>query len=411
MKIIPQKVTCTPLFACLLLFGIFFTFSCASVCVADDSLSILGTSLYDPKIQSRAVTAENPSGAPGAGGKERNGRKGAPCIWVLEKDKTYTLADIQGPGVIRHMWMTFFEPLPHRLRNLILRIYWDNQSVPSVEAPLGDFFGAMHGRLVPFESLFLTTAEGRSYNSYFPMPFRSQAKITVTNETNEQLQMLYYQIDYTTGDAISPQTPYFHAQFRRTPQTKIKEDYVILDGVSGQGRYLGASIAVVDLLHETGTWWGEGEVKIYLDGDTTHPTICGTGTEDYALTGWSFTGFHNLESGTLSVEKPLTSFYRFHARDPIYFHKEIKVTLQQLGNLPKTDPSWVNQTFSKFQALGLFEWLPGWFVYERSSDVASVAYWYQTLPTRPSISFPSKEIRSGRLDLQTVSGSITPMPR
>jgi hypothetical protein len=390
--------------ACLLAAGL-TACSTTNQGVPMDTLSVGGMPLYSPVIKSRAITAENQTGAPGAGGKELGGRKGLPCLWNLEKDQTYIFAEIDGPGVIRHIWITVDTKKITNLRNLIVRMYWDGQEQPSVEAPLGDLFGVSHGRIRAFESMFLTTAEGRCFNSYFPMPFAKKARMTVTNETGEDAGMFFYQVDYTIGDTVTEDTPYFHAQFRRVPKTTLKEDYVILDGVRGKGRFLGVNVGLVDRYHETNTWWGEGEVKIYLDGDTDYPTICGTGSEDYALSAWGLGEYANLEAGSaltggekepdsaMAGGKKYVSYYRFHGRDPVYFSEDIKVTVQQLGNDGSMEPATPDGPFKAFIEAG--EYLkehPGG-NYERVDDMCSTAYWYQTLPTQPFPPFPDKALR------------------
>lgn len=361
-------------------------------------LEICGTPLYSPTLKSRAITAENQTGAVGAGGKELNGRKGLPCLWNLKKDQVYTFAEIEGPGMIRHIWITVQDTGPQKLRNLILRMYWDGQETPSVEAPLSDFFGISHGRMRPFESMFQTTAEGRSFNCTFPMPFAKNARLTITNEMGEDAGMFFYQVDYTTGDEVTEETPYFHAQFRRVPKTTLQQDYVILDGVKGKGRFLGCNIGLVDRYHETNTWWGEGEVKFYLDGDTDFPTICGTGSEDYALSGWGLGKYANLEAGSaLAGGKKYVSYYRFHGHDPIYFSEDLKVTVQQLGNdgsMEQPDPEGPFKPF--IEAGEYLKERPGG-NYERVDDMCSTAYWYQTLPTEPFPALPDKALRT--LDL------------
>ncbi|MBE9545667.1 MAG: DUF2961 domain-containing protein, partial [Proteobacteria bacterium] len=156
-----------------------------------------GTPLWSPTLKSRAITAENKTGAVGQGGQEKNGRKGLPCLWKFKKDQVYTFAEIEGPGMIRHIWITVQNTGPEKMRNLILRFYWDDQETPSVEAPLSDFFGVSHGRTAAYESEYVTMPEGKGFNCYFPMPFAKKAKLTITNETGEDAGMFFYQVDYT----------------------------------------------------------------------------------------------------------------------------------------------------------------------------------------------------------------------
>lgn len=353
-----------------------------------------GMPLYDPNIQSRAITAENQTGEKGQGGKALGGRKGLPCNWNLKKDEVYTFAEIDGPGVVRHIWITVQNTGPLKMRNLILRFYWDDQKTPSVEAPLSDFFGVSHGRTAPYESEYITMPEGKGFNCYFPMPFAKKAKLTVCNETGEDAGMFFYQVDYTIGDQVTKDTPLFHTQFRRVLNTKLTEDYVILDGVKGKGRFLGVNIGLVDRFAGKGVWWGEGEVKMYIDGDTDYPTICGTGSEDYAGSGWGLGRFHAREMGAPLIDGKYISYYRFHARDPIYFSRDIKVTIQQIGNDGKGEPADPNGPLAELIAKGEYRKDHPGGNFERVDDMCSTAYWYQTLPTQPFPAFPDKELRS-----------------
>ena len=355
-----------------------------------------GLPLYTSSLESRSITAENKTGAKGQGGKALDGRKGAPCFWHLQPGQSYTFADIEGPGVIRHIWMTIRDEGPVKMRNVILRFYWDDQTTPSVEAPITDFFGNCHGRLGPFDSEFLTVAEKRGgFNCYFPMPFKKNAKLLVHNESDTEVLFFFYQVDYTVGDVVTDETPYFHAQFRRVLNTTMYEDYVILDGVEGKGRFMGANIGIVDRFHGKNVWWGEGEVKMYIDGDTDYPTICGTGAEDYAGSAWGLGEFHARYFGAPLVKDQYTSFYRFHVLDPIYFSENIKVTIQQMGNDNSPDSADPNGPLGEFIA-------KGWYgkdhlgngQFERVDDYCSTAYWYQALPTKPFPAFPDKSIRS-----------------
>lgn len=363
-------------------------------------VNVGGMPLYAPGIESRAISAENQTGAKGEGGKTLNGRKGLPCNWNLKKDEVFTFAEIKGPGVIRHIWITPFYRNPKYVRNLILRFYWDGQSTPSVEVPLGDFFGVSHGWAVNFESAFVSMREAKGFNCYFLMPFAKSAKLQVCNECGEDASMFFYQVDYTIGDAVTRETPYFHAQFRRVLNTKLAEDYVILDGVKGKGRFLGANIGIVDRFHKANVWWGEGEVKMYIDGDDKYPTICGTGSEDYACSAWGLGQSCSMESGAPVVDGKYISFYRFHARDPIYFSTDIKVTIQQLGNDGQGTPADPNGPLGEFIAKGEYRKDYSGGNFERVDDVCSTAYWYQTLPTQTFPAFPDKILRTADMRLE-----------
>lgn len=346
---------------------------------------------------SRSASAENPHALPGQGGKAANGRKGAPCIVGLGHGSVHTLLDVDGPGVIRHVWCTIPPGNRLHMRNLILRMYWDGQQTPSVEAPLGDFFGMAHGRQRNLVSELISMQNGTGFNCWIPMPFSKHARITVENDSGSDISMLFYQIDFTTGDTLDGNTGYFHAQFRRANPCPIHEDYTILDGVTGRGVYLGTVLGVRSLYQES--WWGEGEVKFFIDGEAL-PTICGTGTEDYVgfawglgelCTPWQGCPYKNDDLG-------LYSFYRFHAKDPIYFQQSLKVTIQQIGYGSRKDASaHYGSDFTCTPAAGP---QPGdECYYDRSDDFCSVAYWYQSLPTRPFPPFPGRKLRSADLGL------------
>ncbi len=350
--------------------------------------------LYQLKnLRSRAANAENPKGVKGAGGTARGGRKGSPSIAPVKKDETYTLLDVQGSGMVRHIWLTFPPGDPVDLRNLILRIYWDGQENPSVEAPVGDFFGLPHGAARDMQSDYVQVVGGKAYNCWIPMPFRKGARITVHNDTGHQLAHLFYQIDYTLGDDIPDDAGYFHAQFRRENPCPMYTDYTIAD-IEGRGVYLGTVLGVRSLFTES--WWGEGEMKFYLDGDTDLPTICGTGTEDYIGFAWGMMEACCPQSGCpyCDDEKGRYSIYRFHGKDPIYFENSLRLTVQQIGFGPKEG---VLKHFGAEHTV-----YPAWgseedetvCYYERSDDYCSTAFWYQTLPAKPFPPFPTREERS-----------------
>lgn len=340
------------------------------------------------KGQSRSINWENRKGEKGMGGRAASdlgtARKGSPCIPEIKSGETVTLAEMDGPGTINHIWITVTDRTSERnryvLRDLVLRMYWDGEEEPSVESPLGDFFCCGFGVSYCVNSLPVAVNPTRGFNSYFPMPFRKKAKITIENQCDETIPAFFYQIDYCLTDGLLENTGYFHAQWRRQRITEKGQDYVILDHVKGRGQYVGTYMALTALERY---WYGEGEVKFYLDGDEEYPTICGTGTEDYFGGAWSFAtqkdgktventfctpflgypyyshhdtflhhDFHNDD------QLPQRSFYRWHIMDPILFEKDIRVTIQQIG----------------VYYGGLFE---------REDDVASVAYWYQEEPHQP----------------------------
>lgn len=338
--------------------------------------------------RSRSINWENRTGAKGQGGMAASAlgpsRKGSPCVPRISPGETVTLAKIEGPGIIQHIWMTVTDRASDRnryiLRDLVLRIYWEDEETPSVESPLGDFFCCGFGVSYPVNSLPIVVNPTRGFNCYFPMPFYKKARITLENQCDEAVDAFFYQVDYCLVDELPKQTGRFHAQWRRQRITQKGQDYTILDGVKGKGQYVGTYMALTTLERY---WYGEGEVKFYLDGDEQYPTICGTGTEDYFGGAWSFAtqadgrtvenlfntpflgypyyshhdtflhhDFHNDD------QMPQRSFYRFHIMDPVLFDQDIRVTIQQIG----------------VYYGGLFE---------RQDDVATVAYWYQQEPHQP----------------------------
>jgi hypothetical protein len=333
--------------------------------------------------KTRSISPENFTGEKGKGGMATEGT-GASCArelgqgWKIspsiriEPGETRVLADIEGPGAIQQIWMT---PTGH-WRFSILRIYWDDQEQPSVECPVGDFFACGWQKYAQVSSLAVCVNPGSAFNCYWEMPFRRRCRITMTNIATDAM-VLYYQINYTLTD-VPEDCAYFHAQFRRTNPLPYGEVYTILDGVRGQGHYVGTYMAWQ--VNNTG-WWGEGEIKFYLDGDGEFPTICGTGTEDYFCGSYNFDiggqycEFTTPYSGLCQVIRPDGTYqsqqrfgmYRWHIMDPVRFEQDLRVTIQALG------------------------WRSGGRYLPLQDDIASVAFWYQTLPTAPFPALPDKD--------------------
>ncbi len=367
------------------------------------------------KLESRAVTQENPTGGKGLGGKDRgngNGRKGAPVIRNIAPGQTVVLCDIEGPGTIRHLWFARPTADPELLRNYILRIHWDGADHPSVEAPLGDFFGVAHGRLAHYMSPYLGMPEGRGFQCYFPMPFSRRCRMTFENDSSHPLDMLFYQVDYTLGDEVTGEMGRFHAHFRRENPCPVSRDYALLDTKGSPGIFMGAVVGVNVL---GPNWWGEGEMKFYIDGDTTHPTICGTGTEDYLCSGWGmaqheaiYTGVNYIRTDPNTKWDQFVSFYRFHVLDPIYFQSGLRVELQQLG-APSADflgehgvakQGGTHATEELKAAYAKYGWVgphvhPGMsdWLFDRSDDYCSTVYWYQKVTGTPLPPLPSRAER------------------
>jgi hypothetical protein len=332
--------------------------------------------------KSRSISAENFTGEKGKGGMALEGT-GKDCAkelgqgWKISPSlriaagQTVTLADIQGPGAVQQIWMT---PTGN-WRLSILRVYWDDQEYPSVETPVGDFFASAWGGYHQISSLAVCVNPGSAFNCYWEMPFRKRCRITMENINSEDM-ILYYQINYTLTD-VPGDCAYFHASFRRVNPLPYKEVYTILDGVKGQGHYVGTYIAWG--AHSNG-WWGEGEVKFYIDGDQ-WPSICGTGLEDYFCGSYNFDAggkyvpFTTPYSGLAQVILPDGAYksqqrfgmYRWHIADPVRFEEDLRVTVQALG------------------------WRAGQIYLPLQDDIASVAYWYQSLPGRPLGPLPAKE--------------------
>lgn len=335
--------------------------------------------------KSRSISPENFTGAKGQGGRATTGT-GEDCSrdlgpgWKIspsvkiQSGQIFELAVIEGPGTIEQIWMT---PTGN-WRFSILRFYWDDQEYPAVECPVGDFFACGWGKFAPVSSLAICVNPGSAFNCYWPMPFARRCRITLENIGHEEMT-LYYQINYSLGE-ISPEAGYFHAQFRRVNPLAYKSDYTILDAVRGKGRYVGTYMAWG--ANNSG-WWGEGEIKFFLDGDEEFPTICGTGTEDYFCGSYNFENketkqyqeFSTAYAGLPQIMRPdgvyrsQTRFgmYRWHITDPVRFDQDLRVTIQALG--------WRNDR----------RYLP------LQDDIASVAYWYQTLPGRQFPKLPDKD--------------------
>lgn len=357
--------------------------------------------LRQSAVVSRSITAENPDGKVGFGGQESSrlgpGRKGKPCIQI-PVDSTVRLAHIEGPGVIRHIWMTLpreADGKPFVLRNLVLRITWDNATRPAIEVPLGDFFGCGFGQVAYQQSAAILVAPNGGLNFFLPMPFRESATVEVVNEHGSEIPYLFFQIDYTLGDDLSNDEMYLHAQWRRTNGTnELGEDHVLLDIEGAPGSYVGTYVGLTQLERY---WYGEGEVKFYIDGDTTLPTIAGTGLEDYVGGAWAFqdhlgatpeptpqkfsahyAGYHHFESTDATkvspylVEMPPShGMYRWHLPDPIRFTSDLRVTLQQIGDR-------------------------GGHLFERRDDISTVAYWYQAQAEGSNYELPAVEERRPR---------------
>ncbi|HUU17099.1 MAG TPA: glycoside hydrolase family 172 protein [Sedimentisphaerales bacterium] len=331
--------------------------------------------------ETRSVSPENFTGEKGKGGMATEGTgaraarelgqgwKVSPSVRI-NPGQTFVMADVEGCGAIQHIWMT---PTGNNRFN-ILRIYWDGEEKPSVECPAGDFFACGMGQYVGVNSLAVCVNPKSGFNCYWVMPFRKSFKITMTN-IDAKPMVLYYQIDYTLTD-VPKDAAYLHAQFRRVNPLPDKQDYTILEGVRGKGHYVGTYMVWGS---NSPGWWGEGEIKFFMDGDSKFPTICGTGTEDYFCGSYGFSKFEGegyeefsspytgMPQVIESETQPRFGLYRWHIMDPVRFESDLKVTMQALG----------------WQSEGRY--LP------LKDDLSSVAFWYQAEPHAPFPNLPDKD--------------------
>lgn len=288
--------------------------------------------------------------------------------------ESITVLDETGPGEISHIWFTIADDEPKHLKRIVLRIYWDSETTPSVEAPIGDFFGLGTGEYFLYQSSPLAVGADKALNCFFPMPFQKHARITVTNEGQQPIGALYWNIDWRALRSLSPETLYFHAQYRQaTPNTAAHgaktnlegtNNYVWLDA-SGSGHFVGVTMSVIE---NADGWWGEGDDMFFVDGEKL-PSINGTGTEDYFLGAWDFGGksfsYASFGAPVVGPEKKgaAWSVYRFHLDSPIPFTKSLRATIEH-GHAN-----------------------------DRSDSFYSVAYWYQSEPHREFPKLPSVEMR------------------
>jgi len=340
--------------------------------------------------KTRSISPENFTGEKGKGGmatleegtaakaarKLGQGWKVNPYIRI-KAGETFTLGEINESGIINHIWMT---PVGE-YRLMILRFYWDDETEPSIEVPVGDFFaagwGIMNEPVINSATMAVNPRSG--FNSYWQMPFRKKCKITMENLSGKEATV-YYQINYSL-EKVAKETPYFHAQFRRVNELPFKEVFTIVDGIKGKGQYVGTYLA--HGARKSG-WWGEGEVKFFMDGDKEFPTICTTGEEDYFLGSYGYndrkidgkmyydsfsslySGFYEIKDSDIDGFVGIFGQYRWHVMDPIRFDKDLKITVQSLG------------------------WGPDGYL-PLKDDLASVAYWYQIEPHNPFPKLPEKK--------------------
>jgi hypothetical protein len=368
--------------------------------------------------ESRWVSFENLNGAKGRGGMENQGAKGH-AFDKIPAGQSINLVDINGSGSIRRIWLTFSDRSPEMLRSLRIDMYWDGSDKPAVSAPIGDFFGIGLGKRMPFENALFSDPEGRSFNCNIPMPFKESARITLTNESEKDLVAIFYDVNLlmeTHGEDML----YFHTYWGRANPTTLTEDFEILPKVAGNGRFLGTNIGVRTNKAYKQTWFGEGEVKIYLEGDTDYPTLVGSGTEDYIGTSYGQGVFAHRYQGS-PIANPETgefAFYRYHIPDPIFFRQDIRVSIQQIGGAMKEV---VKEFMAKGAALkpvsihndeGFHKLMSpegevnlespdlpdGWTNFYRQDDVSATAYFYlnkaaSRLPELPAVAERVKDLK------------------
>ena len=321
----------------------------------------------DTGLISRSISFENPTGAPGEGGKASSnlgaGRKGAPAK-TIKPGETVQMCDIQGSGTIRHIWVTCNHD-PAALRSFVLRVWWDEQEHPSIECPVGDFFGMAHGKVMPYFSAVHSVGPTAGMNIWLPMPFNKRVRMTFTNE-GTQATPLFYQIDYTIGDKHPADVGRLHVLFRRENPTTEKQDFELLPQRSQKGRFIGSVIGIRNLHPQQ--WWGEGEIKVYMDGDKQFPTICGTGSEDYVGLAWGIQQNPYFYNGCSLFQNNFVSMYRWHLPDPIAWKKEARITIQQIA------------------------WKSG--LAETADDWSCATFWYEPVPSAKLPEFPNVSERT-----------------
>lgn len=345
---------------------------------------------------------ENQAAEKGRGGMTNKKAKGH-AFDHLDAGATVTLMRAEGSGVVRRIWMTLSDRSPKMLRMLTLNMYWDDADTPAVSCPLGDFFGFALSQMTAYESALFSSPEGRSFNCFIPMPFYEGARITLTNESDVRLDRLFYDVDFTLEPLEPGKALYFHVYWHRESPTELTKDYVLLPTVKGHGRFLGTAIGVLSGPAYRHTWFGEGEVKMYLDGDDEYPTLAGTGIEDYIGTAWGQGVYAHSTQGSLisEIKEDRFCFYRWHTVDPIYFARELRVEVQQIGGADCQTVRALIQEGAKLKVVSsdssavgfacLYE-IDGyalndetavesaWYNFYREDDYTSVAYFYLDRP-------------------------------
>lgn len=373
---------------------------------------------FNDDIETRWSSPENKNAVKGQGGKENNTAKGH-AFDSIPAGATYTLLDIKEQGIINRIWITIRDRSPQMLRGLKLEMYWDGADKPAVSVPFGDFFGVGLGQTTTFQNALFANAEGRSFNCFIPMPFKNGAKIQVVNESGLRQENIFFDIDYSLIKEWKDEYLYFHAYWQRDTATKLAQDFEILPQLEGKGRFLGTNVGVAANLAYRKSWFGEGEVKIYLDDDKAYPTLNGTGTEDYIGTAWGQGKFINNYTGCSVADDSLLqwSFYRYHIPDPVVFRTGCRVTMQQLGGdntdsvaayqregtalipVANIDEKQQYNYYNKDSIVNLNNSSTprGWTNFYRSDDVSAVAYFYLDKPVSNLKTLQPAAVRTAKL--------------
>lgn len=398
-------------------FFVFLTLAIAS-CSPEQKQPQTDTIFRYHDATTRWSSPENLNGIPGQGGQENEGAKGH-AFDPIPAGTTRTLLDVKGTGVITRMWITVADRSATMLRSLRLEMYWDGATKPAVSVPFGDFFGVGLGRTTAFQNAFFANAEGRAFQSFIPMPFKTGARITVTNESAKDLSHIFFDVNFQFEKSWDADNLYFHSYWSRDTATTLTRDFELLPIVEGRGRYLGVNVGVNSNPAYGKSWWGEGEVKIWLDQDEQFPSLNGTGTEDYIGTGWGQGAFINTYAGCNVADEARNqwSFYRLHVPDPVYFHERCKVVIQQIGGNMKSEVVAMQKAGAKLipvtvdnggilhriyhagssKSLESPDLPDGWVNFYRVDDVSATSYFYLDKPESNLPNLQPVELRVARL--------------
>jgi hypothetical protein len=364
-------------------------------------------------VETHWSSFENPHAVKGRGGAENQTAKGH-AFEIVPPGQSRTLLDTKGAGIVQRIWLTISERSPAVLRSVRIEMYWDDAATPAVSAPIGDFFGLALGRIIPFQNALFSDPEGRSFTSYIPMPYRKAARIVFINDSDASM-LLFYDVDFLRMNSLRPDAMYFHAFWSRNAKTDLGKDFEILPEVKGRGRYLGSNLGMISDPKYGDTWWGEGEAKIYLDGDSALPTLNGTGSEDFVGSGWGLGAFTHMYQGSpiADEKRHQWAFYRYHIPDAVYFQKSCRVAMQVLGGasvaevkqlvanaVPLTIVTIGNETRmtklleqNPVPKIADFQDTDGFAVFYREIDYSATAYFYLDSPTHDLPALPDKQAR------------------